>query len=223
MSPSASALSSASSPERQASSKAGSAAAASRPQQQQQQQRARDGGSDGSGDEGLTAAMRDRQARGKDLYKSDESDGDDGDGVRVGRGLRAEPFEDRERRAFALAVLDSPEQLMMYAQSANDTIPSQRRQFRAMFAGFEPLPASCAAEAGGPEEPPPPARWARQGEAPSRGRRRVGGAGRVGGLTAGMTAGMTTGDDDSLGARSGSEGPRPLLGTRGASAFSCVH
>ena len=34
--------------------------------------------------------------------------------------LKTEPFEDRERRGFALSVLDSPEQLMMYAQSCND-------------------------------------------------------------------------------------------------------
>ncbi|UNI20108.1 hypothetical protein JDV02_006230 [Purpureocillium takamizusanense] len=34
--------------------------------------------------------------------------------------IKAEPFEDRERRGFALAVLDSPEQLMMYAQGAGD-------------------------------------------------------------------------------------------------------
>ena len=33
---------------------------------------------------------------------------------------KPEPFEDRERRSFALSVLDNPEQLMMYAQSTGD-------------------------------------------------------------------------------------------------------
>ncbi|ODA81682.1 hypothetical protein RJ55_00184 [Drechmeria coniospora] len=132
----------------------------------------------------FTAEMRDRQARGKDPYKEDESsdfddddfdddddeeeddDDDDDSGsdglrrrahrgrattkvkgrgkgtrrMRIGRAFKSERLEDRERRAFALAVLDSPEQLMMYAQSTGDSIPSQRRRFCAMLAGFEPLP-----------------------------------------------------------------------------------
>lgn len=33
---------------------------------------------------------------------------------------KSESFEEREKRQFALAVLDNPEQLMMYAQSTND-------------------------------------------------------------------------------------------------------
>ncbi len=36
---------------------------------------------------------------------------------------KPEPFEDREQRSFALSVLDNPEQLMMYAQSAGDVSP----------------------------------------------------------------------------------------------------
>lgn len=33
---------------------------------------------------------------------------------------KAEGFEEREKKQFALSVLDNPEQLMMYAQSSND-------------------------------------------------------------------------------------------------------
>ncbi|EFY87437.1 hypothetical protein MAC_06545 [Metarhizium acridum CQMa 102] len=69
-----------------------------------------------------TPEMRDRQARGKDPYKDSESDYDDEPErrVRLGRGVKTEPFEDKERRGFALSVLDSPESLMMYALSAGD-------------------------------------------------------------------------------------------------------
>ncbi|KAL7937432.1 hypothetical protein V8C35DRAFT_292497 [Trichoderma chlorosporum] len=50
---------------------------------------------------------------------------------------KSEPFETRERRAYALAVLDRPEQLMMYANSTNDSVASQRLRFTAMMCGFE--------------------------------------------------------------------------------------
>jgi hypothetical protein len=33
---------------------------------------------------------------------------------------QADSFEDRERRGYAMSVLDSPDQLMMYAQSTGD-------------------------------------------------------------------------------------------------------
>lgn len=133
--------------------------------------------------------MRDRQARGKDPYMDSESDYDDGPErrVRLGRGcvrvfrrgrqrkrkaeeiadarrVKTEPFEDKERRGFALSVLDSPESLMMYALSAGDvgppppppfffllqvsisrecladgaqSVPGQRLRFTAMLCGFE--------------------------------------------------------------------------------------
>ncbi|OAQ72968.1 hypothetical protein VFPPC_15227 [Pochonia chlamydosporia 170] len=76
--------------------------------------------------------MRDRQARGKNPYKELETDD-----IRLGRGVKTEPFEDRERRGFALSVLDNPEQLMMYAQSMGDSVPGQRLRFMAMLCGFE--------------------------------------------------------------------------------------
>ncbi|KAF5137487.1 hypothetical protein E5D57_001265 [Metarhizium anisopliae] len=99
-----------------------------------------------------TPEMRDRQARGKDPYKDSDSDYDDGPErrVRLGRGVKTEPFEDKERRGFALSVLDSPESLMMYALSAGDvsisrecladgsqSVPGQRLRFTAMLCGFE--------------------------------------------------------------------------------------
>lgn len=43
--------------------------------------------------------------------------------------VKAEAFEHRERRAFALAVLDRPEQLMMYAQTTNDVSPPHSTWF----------------------------------------------------------------------------------------------
>ncbi|KID91545.1 hypothetical protein MGU_01515 [Metarhizium guizhouense ARSEF 977] len=86
-----------------------------------------------------TPEMRDRQARGKDPHKDSESDYDDGPErrVRLGRGVKTEPFEDKERRGFALSVLDSPESLMMYALSAGDSVPGQRLRFTAMLCGLE--------------------------------------------------------------------------------------
>lgn len=76
-----------------------------------------------------------------------------------GRRVKTEPFEDKERRGFALSVLDSPESLMMYALSAGDvgpppfcfqvstsrecladgaqSVPGQRLRFTAMLCGFE--------------------------------------------------------------------------------------
>ncbi|KAG5982922.1 hypothetical protein E4U55_001122 [Claviceps digitariae] len=80
----------------------------------------------------FTPLMRDRQARGKDPYQEEG-----GEGVVLGRGSHAESFEDREKRGFALAVLDCPEQLMMFAQSRDDSIPGQRLRFTAMLCGFD--------------------------------------------------------------------------------------
>ncbi|KAJ4859123.1 hypothetical protein V8C43DRAFT_296965 [Trichoderma afarasin] len=50
---------------------------------------------------------------------------------------KSEAFETRERRAYALAVLDRPEQLMMYANTSNDSLASQRLRFTAMMCGYE--------------------------------------------------------------------------------------
>ncbi|KAL7795202.1 hypothetical protein V8C37DRAFT_401018 [Trichoderma ceciliae] len=102
----------------------------------------------------VSASMRDRQSRGKDAYgKSDEESADEDEETNqliAGRGedehdddtdtvrsSKAEPFETRERRAYALAVLDRPELLMMYAQTTNDSIASQRQRFTAMLCGYD--------------------------------------------------------------------------------------
>ncbi|RCI17439.1 hypothetical protein L249_2428 [Ophiocordyceps polyrhachis-furcata BCC 54312] len=87
----------------------------------------------------VTERMRDRQARGKDPYK-DDADAEDEDDGAIGKGIVSEPFECRERKAYALSILDRPEQLMMFAQSTNDSIPSQRLRFTSILAGFDPIP-----------------------------------------------------------------------------------
>lgn len=57
----------------------------------------------------------------------DEEDSEDGKTNSSSFSYRSEPFESRERRAYALAVLDRPEQLMMYANTTNDVrVPSSR-------------------------------------------------------------------------------------------------
>ncbi|KAG6036075.1 hypothetical protein E4U41_005776 [Claviceps citrina] len=105
------------------------------------------------------AVMRDRQARGKDPYGQDGGGGfsgpgpgsgagagPGGEGVVLGSGIPVEPFEDRERKGFALSVLDCPEQLMMYAQSRNDSIPAQRLHFTVMLCGFDDTAETKPAE-----------------------------------------------------------------------------
>ncbi|PHH70472.1 hypothetical protein CDD82_7091 [Ophiocordyceps australis] len=104
------------------------------------------GNGNGTGtDAAFTPAMRDRQARGKDPYKEssgseeyEDEDDEGGGAMQLGNSLKSsDSFEQRERRAFALAVLDRPEMLAMYALTNNDTIPSQRQRFRAMLAGYD--------------------------------------------------------------------------------------
>jgi hypothetical protein len=70
--------------------------------------------------------MRDRQARGQDPYHSgdvsDEGDFKDAAAkLRLGNGrVEKEDFFRVERRQKAIAFLDNPELLMMYAQSTGD-------------------------------------------------------------------------------------------------------
>ncbi|KAG6002835.1 hypothetical protein E4U21_002750 [Claviceps maximensis] len=84
----------------------------------------------------IDSSMRDRQARGKDPYLREGME-DGQESIVLGRGIHTESFEDREKSGFALAVLDCPEQLMMFAQSRDDSIPSQRLRFTAMLCGFD--------------------------------------------------------------------------------------
>ncbi|QPH06046.1 hypothetical protein C2857_004252 [Epichloe festucae Fl1] len=98
----------------------------------------------------FTPSMRDRQARGKNPAKeSASSDEHEDESVILGRGIKAEPFEDRERRGFALSVLDCPEQLIMYALSTGDSIAGQRFRFTAMLCGFEDRSAGKGKRVGG--------------------------------------------------------------------------
>ncbi|KOS22894.1 hypothetical protein ESCO_003598 [Escovopsis weberi] len=121
------------------------------------------------------AAQRDRQARGKDPYaRSEDEASDDSDSsagekkpLRLGQGIALDSFQDREKRAFALSVLDSPEQLTMYAQSTNDSIPSQRHRFTAMLCGYapelKPIPQRARSSLGtAPTTAPAAARDARE-------------------------------------------------------------
>ena len=91
--------------------------------------------------------MRDRQARGKDPYHSgDGSEGSDlsdretsaGSRLRLGSSrLEKEDFSRTERRNKAEAYLDSPELLMMYAQSTEDSMAGARLHFTRMLCGYE--------------------------------------------------------------------------------------
>lgn len=89
--------------------------------------------------------MRDRQARGKDPYHSgdgsegsDLSDREPGTRLRLGNSrLEKEDFSRAERRHKAVAFLDSPELLMMYAQSTGDSIPGARLHFMKMMCGYD--------------------------------------------------------------------------------------
>ncbi|KAK1836182.1 hypothetical protein QBC39DRAFT_243103, partial [Podospora conica] len=96
----------------------------------------------------FTSSMRDRQARGKDPYRGgDDSDDDYSDGddrpakMRLGtagsRGLEREDFNRLEKRQYAIAFLENPEMLMMYAQSTGDSIPGARLYFTRMLCGYE--------------------------------------------------------------------------------------
>ncbi|KAL6910343.1 hypothetical protein GGI43DRAFT_378323 [Trichoderma evansii] len=75
-----------------------------------------------------------------DVLDDDLDDGDDEDTdneADILRSCKAEDFESRQRRAFAASVLDRPEQLMMYAQSTNDSIASQRHRFMTILCGYD--------------------------------------------------------------------------------------
>ncbi|KAK3946352.1 hypothetical protein QBC46DRAFT_369554 [Diplogelasinospora grovesii] len=116
----------------------------------------------------FTARMRDRQARGKDPYRSgtDDDDSDDSDSssnLIMGRqhtrpggmaglgglggpktrlignrlGEEREDFTRLEKRHKAMAFLDSPELLMMYAQSTGDSMPGARLHFMKMLCGYD--------------------------------------------------------------------------------------
>ncbi|KAK0674519.1 hypothetical protein QBC41DRAFT_2164 [Cercophora samala] len=106
----------------------------------------------------FTSVMSDRQARGKDPYHSgdgseasDLSDRESGvspSKLRLGGGgggggggrPEREDFASRELRQKAIAFLDNPELLMMYAQSTGDSIPGARLHFMRMLCGYDNVP-----------------------------------------------------------------------------------
>jgi len=97
-------------------------------------------------DDDFTPKMRDRQARGKDPYQSgDGSDGNlsdrepgSGARLRLGNGrVEKEDFARVESRQKAIAFLENPELLMMYAQSTGDSIAAARLHFTKMLCGYD--------------------------------------------------------------------------------------
>ncbi|KAK4181129.1 hypothetical protein QBC36DRAFT_129398 [Triangularia setosa] len=102
----------------------------------------------------FTSVMRDRQARGKDPYHS--GDGSEGSDLSdqesgatpsklrlVGGGggrPEKEDFARTELRQKAIAFLDNPELLMMYAQSTGDSIPGARLHFMRILCGYDEIP-----------------------------------------------------------------------------------
>ncbi|KAF4582031.1 centromere protein B dimerization [Ophiocordyceps camponoti-floridani] len=76
-------------------------------------------------------------------HDGDDEGSDFGLNYSYGVGVdRTADFEERERKAFALSILTNPDKLSMFAQSNNDSIPSQRLRFTAVLAGFESIPIS---------------------------------------------------------------------------------
>ncbi|EGR52245.1 uncharacterized protein TRIREDRAFT_102619 [Trichoderma reesei QM6a] len=72
-----------------------------------------------------------------DKGEEEEEESEDDETNSSSFSYRSEPFEMRERRAYALAVLDRPEQLMMYANTTNDSVAGQRVRFTRMMCGFD--------------------------------------------------------------------------------------
>ncbi|KAK4101047.1 hypothetical protein N658DRAFT_507359 [Parathielavia hyrcaniae] len=95
----------------------------------------------------FTSEMRDRQARGKDPYHSGDGSDDGsltdresgpGSRLRLGTGrVEKENFARVERRQKAIAFLDNPELLMMYAQSTGESIPAARLHFTKLLCGYD--------------------------------------------------------------------------------------
>ncbi|TFB04998.1 hypothetical protein CCMA1212_002801 [Trichoderma ghanense] len=89
--------------------------------------------------EGYNEGERDEEDDDDDDEEEDEEEDDSDDDKTNSSSFsyRSEPFETRERRAYALAVLDRPEQLMMYANTTNDSVAGQRVRFTRMMCGFD--------------------------------------------------------------------------------------
>ncbi|KAL2160378.1 hypothetical protein VTH06DRAFT_1551 [Thermothelomyces fergusii] len=98
-------------------------------------------------DDDFTPEMRDRQARGKDPYQSGDgseggnlSDRESGSTSRLRLGssrVEKEDFARVESRQKAIAFLENPELLMMYAQSTGESIAAARFHFTKMLCGYD--------------------------------------------------------------------------------------
>ncbi|KAH7321121.1 hypothetical protein B0I35DRAFT_428615 [Stachybotrys elegans] len=90
--------------------------------------------------ESFTPRRRERQSRGKEPYASstdDDEDDNDHARLRLGQGLSVVSYVDQEQRGWAMAMLDDPEQLLMYAQSTDDSVPGQRLRAMKALCGID--------------------------------------------------------------------------------------
>ncbi|KAJ4306999.1 hypothetical protein N0V88_000373 [Collariella sp. IMI 366227] len=81
--------------------------------------------------------QRDEQARGKDYSSEDEDSSDGGSKLRLGSGRDDKDFSKAEARQKAIAFLDSPELLMMYAKSTGVSVPRARLHFTTILCGLD--------------------------------------------------------------------------------------
>ncbi|RSL60879.1 hypothetical protein CEP54_006508 [Fusarium duplospermum] len=90
--------------------------------------------------EDWTPEMRDRQARGKEPEKEEESASvrsADTSNSEVGYRHYEETQWEKERRGEALSVLDNPEALLAHAQANGDSVTGQRARFLRLLCGYD--------------------------------------------------------------------------------------
>lgn len=83
--------------------------------------------------------MQDQQARNKNLYRGESSGSDKGPSRKSATMYKQESYEAVEKRRAAAVILDSPELLMMHAQSRGDSIPGTRQHFTKILCGYDEL------------------------------------------------------------------------------------
>ncbi|KAM7209490.1 hypothetical protein V8F20_000228 [Naviculisporaceae sp. PSN 640] len=109
---------------------------------------------DDHGGQGQSNRLEEGHRDEEEDYTDDDDDGDVdmGIGTRLrlrGGRLEKEDFAKAERRQKAIAFLDSPELLMMYAQSTGETLPAARLHFTRMLCGYDEETSLASAGVGG--------------------------------------------------------------------------
>ncbi|KAI1003725.1 hypothetical protein K3495_g4479 [Podosphaera aphanis] len=84
----------------------------------------------------FTAMMQDRQARDKDPYASSDEYEEYLFEYKGRRKPKRESYEVLEWRRQAAVILDSPELLLMFSQSRNDSVTGTRHYFTRMLCGY---------------------------------------------------------------------------------------